>query len=240
MRTRRAGRLRTGVVLTLLAALWLPSPAARSAPQGDAAALAALSGLRDAFIRRIDAEGYHPCPAPAIELGDPPNFGRYDRERNTLVIASWGHLAAPERRSFEDMAQGMGGSVPAEAMFENGTYRWVIVHELGHWWQSCRQQARPESYAAENGANRIALAFWREHDPRYALGIVTGFRALLESAPSPLPEGVTPEAYLDEKFARVAESEEYTWFQAEMIVALAHESPPPSFHKALSQPLYPY
>jgi hypothetical protein len=122
---------------------------------------------------------------------------------------------------------------------ENGTNRWVFVHELGHWWQACRHQTRPHSYAAENGADRIALAFWREREPRYAVRIVHGYRALLTSVPRPLPEGAGVSTYYDANFAKVSQGNAYTWFQATMIVTLAEEQPAPSLHRALSQPLYP-
>jgi hypothetical protein len=221
------------VVCTALGA----APAA--APDPEAAALAQLTQLRDAFLKRIDAEGYKLCPAPQIELGDTPSFGHFVAERNTVVVAAWTHLEPEERKGFEEMAQSMGGNATGRSVFENGTNRWVFVHELGHWWQACRHQTRPQSYAAENGADRIALAFWRERDPRYAVGIVHRYRALLTSMPSPLPEGEGASTYYDANFAQVSWGNAYTWFQATMIAALAEEQPAPSLHRALSQPLYP-
>ncbi len=118
----------------------------------------------------------------------------------------------------------------------------MFVHELGHWWQACRHLTRPESYAAESGANRIALAFWREREPGFAAGIVRGFAALLDSTPSPVPARESAQAYFDANFRALAQSDAYTytWFQGKMIVELAAETPPPSFHRALSQPLFPW
>ena len=201
--------------------------------------LAQLTQLRDAFLRRIDAEGYKLCPAPQIELGDPASFGHFVPERNTVMVGAWTHLAPEERQGFEAMAQSMGGDATGRSVFENGANRWVFVHELAHWWQACRHQTRPQSYAAENGADRIALAFWRERDPRYAVGIVHGYRALLTSMPSPVPEGEAPPQYYDANYAKVSQGNADPWFQATMIAALAEEQPAPSLHRALSQPLYP-
>ena len=133
-----------------------------------------------------------------------------------------------------------GGQAAARSVFENGTHRWVFVHELGHWWQACRHLMRPESYAAENGANRIALAFWREREPRFAADIVQGFTALLGSTPSPVPAAQSAQAYFDANFSTIVQADAYTLFQGKMIVELAAEAPPPSFHRALSQPLYPW
>jgi hypothetical protein len=212
-------------------------PAAAADP--DAAVLAQLRQLRDAFLKRIDAEGYRLCPAPQIELGDPASFGHFVPERNTVVVAAWTHLAPEERKGFEEMAQSIGGDATGRSVFENGTDRWVFVHELAHWWQACRHQTRAQSYAAENGADRIALAFWRERDPRYAVGIVHGYRSLLGSMPSPVPAGEAPPQYYDANYAEASQGNAYTWFQATMIVTLAEEQPAPSLHRALSQPLYP-
>jgi hypothetical protein len=207
---------------------------------GDAAVLSQLERLRDAFLKRIDAEGYKVCSAPRIELGDPPSFGHFSAERNTVAIAGWSHLTTEERQGFEQMARQMGDAASGRQVFENGTNRWVLLHELGHWWQSCRHQERPQSYAAENGADRIALAFWREHDPRYATGVVHGYHALLSSMPSPVPQGQSAPAYFDANVAQMSQGNAYTWFQASMIAELAEEQPAPSLHKALSQPLYPH
>lgn len=236
---RTARRLRWGLLL-LAASAAAASPTPPAADSSDAAVLARLAQLRAAFLHRIDEEGYRLCPAPQIELSDPPAFGRYLADRNVVLIGAWSHLSVQERGAFEEMAQAIGGEASAQSVFENGTHRWVFVHELGHWWQACRHLTRPESYAAENGANRIALAFWRERAPRFAASIVQGFAALLSSTPSPVPDAQSAQAYLDANVRTIAQGDAYTWFQGKMIVELAAETPPPSFHRALSQPLYPW
>jgi hypothetical protein len=226
--------------LLLSTGLQAAPPPAAAAGDSDAAVLAGLTQLRDAFIRRIGEEGYSPCPAPRVELADPPSFAHYLPERNTVSVAAWSQLTGAEKQGFEEMARNMGGEASARTLFENGTNRWLFVHELGHWWQNCRHASRAQAYAAENGANRIALAFWREHDPRYAIGVVHGYRALLTAMPSPLPAGQAAPGYFDAHFATMTPGDTYTWFEAKMIAELAEENPLPSFHKSLSQPLYPY
>ena len=214
-------------------------PKARDAPLSERAARRQLTHLRDLFVQEAIAEGYRACPAPNIVLRDTPSFGNYLPGKNEVVIASWESLSDSERADFAQMATQIGGRATAVSVFEGGTYRWVFVHELGHWWQSCRQQTRPNSFEEENGANRIALAFWRHEDPRFAAGIVAGFQALVRGFPSPLPAGQTLETYADEHFESLSQGDTYTWFQASSITGVAAEVPPPSFHKALSQPLYP-
>jgi len=198
-----------------------------------------LTHLRDVFAKEALAEGYRECLVPGIVLRDTPSFGTYLPERNEVVVASWERLSDEERADFAAMATQIGGHATAVSVFEGGTYRWVFVHELAHWWQSCRHQTRPSSFEEENGANRIALAFWRRQEPRFADGIVRGFQALARAFPSPVPTGQTLEEYADAHFDSISHGDTYTWFQASSVAALAEEEPRPSFHKALSQPLYP-
>jgi hypothetical protein len=198
-----------------------------------------LTGLRDLFVTKAIAEGYRTCPAPQITLRNTPSFGNFIPENNEIVVASWDSLTNAEREEFAGNAAQRGGRTTAVSVFEAGTYRWVFVHELGHWWQSCRQQTRPNSFEEENGANRIALAFWRQQDPRFSEYMVHRFQALAHALPSPVPTGQTLQEYADANFASLSHGDAYTWLQANSITALATEDPAPSFHKSLSQPLYP-
>ena len=188
-----------------------------------------LPVLRAQFMRRIDEEGFRPCTPPQIRTGGTSEPARYDAAADAIEVA-------PRARSAADGSAGTD-STPAA---DDAGLRWAFVHELGHWWQACRHLTRPESYAAENGANRIALAFWREREPRFAAGIVHGFAALLGSTPSPVPAAQSAQAYFDANFSTIVQADAYTLFQGKMIVELAAETPAPSLHRALSQPLYPW
>jgi hypothetical protein len=200
-----------------------------------------LLDLRSDFIKRIRYEGYSPSlPPPAIEMGDPPTFGNYDVEKNVLYIAIWSRLTAAEKDHFADIAKNLGPKATARGVFEAGTDRWVFTHELGHWWQACQHKTRANSYEEEMGANRIASAFWRERDPGFMQGMVEGFRSVRESIPSPVPQGESKIDFLDTHFEAVSTTDAYTWYQSDMVIDLSVESPLPSFHRALSQPLYPW
>jgi hypothetical protein len=207
---------------------------------GDTTLLAQLTARRDLFIRSVAAEGHSTCPAPTIVLKDTQSNGNYQAESNELVIATLPSLTVEERQGFEDLARQIGHHSTGESVFSGGTHRWVFAHELGHWWQACRKQTRPNSFEEENGANRIALAFWREQDPKFAQAIVKGFMALTQHMPSPIPAGQSVQSYVDAHFADISNGDTYTWVQAISIVSLADESPKPSVLRALSQPLYPW
>ena len=191
-------------------------------------------------IVKILAEGYTPSlPAPRIVLGRTESFGNYDDQSNEVHMSTWTSLSSDDRKMFERIAKAHGGAETPEQAFENGTYRWVFVHELSHWWQRSRHQVRPNSWVEENGANHIAMAFWNEQDPRFMAGITSGFKHLREAIPDPVPTGQSKRAYLDTHFVEIGPTPAYTWYQADMIVELSTESPSPTFHRALSQPLYP-
>jgi hypothetical protein len=128
----------------------------------------------------------------------------------------------------------------AQGLPQSADYAWSFVHELGHWWQYCRQLARPQSYGAENGAERIALAFWREREPRIAQAMVQGAQITLQLLPDPLAAGESPQVWLDAHPEALAQDGSARWLQAQMIATLSREQPAPSFHKALSQPLFPW
>lgn len=211
-----------GAIILLAAA---PSNAFAVAPQGrvsEATIVAQLSTLRAAFMRRIDEEGYRLCAAPRLERDDAPGLTRYLPERDAIVIGAG--VAAPQ----------------AAPLPEYGDYAWSFVHELSHWWQDCRRQARPRAYGAEAGANRIALAFWRERRPRFAQAVVQRSQDVLQAIGDPLPAGESAQAYLAAHAEAPVDDGTARWLQAQMIATLAREQPAPSFHKALSQPLYPW
>jgi hypothetical protein len=213
-----------------------PLPASRA----DAALLRELGELRDAFVRRIDEEGYRVCPRPHLELGAGTAAGGYLPERNLIRITPWSQLSAQQQQALADVPGPAGSPRLARAVYESGTYRWVFVQQLGHWWQDCRHTDGARPYLAQSGANRMALAFWRERDPRFAAAIVEGAVRLVSAVPDPLPPGESAQAWLERRPGEVPQSPTYEWLEAQMIATLAQEAPQPSFHKSLSQPLYPY
>jgi hypothetical protein len=239
MHARGTGTL-SGTLACLLLAGAAHGAVQRAQPPGaDAALIGQLSALRDAFVRRIDEEGYRLCPRPRIELGATRAGGRYLPERNLILITAWSQLSAQQQQGFAGVP-GPGAPAAARAAYESGTYRWVFVQQLGHWWQDCRHMAAPQSYAALNGANRMALAFWRERDPRFAAAIVRGSVELVNAVADPLPPGQDAQAWFEAHPGEQLASPAHEWLQARMIATLAQEAPQPSFHKSLSQPLYPY
>jgi hypothetical protein len=108
----------------------------------------------------------------------------------------------------------------ARTEFEAGVHHWVFVHELGHWWQACKDVVdHGHHYAIEYGADVIATAFWRSHDPAIISHQRRVFEKLLNHTPNPVPHGHRAEAYFDENFEALGPTPAYIWFQARMCLA---------------------
>ena len=156
-------------------------PSAQASPVVDAKALRPtmerLTTLRDAFVQKTVAAGFHcPIAPPVIVLTDVASFGNYDPSNNTLQTPAWEQLSSDEREFFFHLAGPNSDEAAARESFETGTHRWVFVHELGHWWQTCigSNEGRTH-YQVEYDANRIAAADWREVDSSLMTFLNAGF-----------------------------------------------------------------
>ncbi|MGC1423885.1 MAG: hypothetical protein WA354_07380 [Terracidiphilus sp.] len=214
------------------------SPASQNQPPDPAivaATTAKLAALRDAFVQEAVREAKSAgsactLDAPKLEIADIPSFGNYDPASNTLRVSAWWLLNADQKELFFHLAGPNADDQAANRVFNNGTYSWVFVHELGHWWQACFDSAQNKThYQREYDANRIAAAYWREHDPALLQGLVAGFTRILAGAPNPVPAGQTPEEYFNANYEKLAHSSDYVWFQARMVTDVNAEIPPPTF-----------
>jgi hypothetical protein len=202
-----------------------------------AATTVKITTLRDAFVKAaVDAGFTCPIAPPTILVVDVPAFGDYDRKTNTLKIVAWNQMTAAEKNLFYQFLGPGTNEAAARAEFEEGVHHWVFVHELGHWWQACRGVVDGEEhYKVEFGADRIAAAYWREHDPEVVAHQRAVFETVLGQSPNPVPEGQRPEAYFDENYAKLGPTPAYIWFQARMSISAFDEKPAPAFAQALQQ-----
>jgi hypothetical protein len=127
-----------------------------------------LTALRDSFVDAINAAGFKPSiEPPQIALDNPPSFGRYDSGANLLHIAAWSEIEPDGEGRFARLKSVLNDPRSQEAIFDDSVNHWILIHELGHWWQACQHKEDGEHYALEYGANRIAAAYWRMKDPGY-------------------------------------------------------------------------
>jgi hypothetical protein len=227
------------VCLTLLAAIFpfiLPAQAAPPASQTSStdALMTQLLALRNSFVNQVKAEGFKPSlPPPQIVIDNPPSYGRYEDDSNTLHTSAWQTLPPDQEARFVRLSEMMQGRQTPEELFEEGVHRWVFVHELGHWWQACQHKITDDHYAVEYGANRIAAAFWRLKDPDYMKRRTEHFRAITALLPNPVPEGQSKEKFFNANYGKLAGTPVYTWYQSSMVVDVSAENPAPSFRQTL-------
>ena len=127
-----------------------------------------LITLRDSFINQVRDFGFNPSlPAPKIVMDNPVSFGNYDDTTNILhTTSSWQTLPKELKVFFNQAVGGADSSDAGKDLFNKATHQWIFVHELGHWWRACQKQ-KVSHYDEEIGANRIAVAYWREADSSF-------------------------------------------------------------------------
>ncbi len=226
------------LIFVFLACILIQAPS-RATPYEaeEASTLAKMTALRDTYTARIKADGFScPIAPPAIVIDHPPSFGNYDNTTNILHMASWGELSLEERGLFFRIAGPKADEDAAHANFEEGIHHFVFVHEMGHWWQACRHALSAQNYYQnEYGANRIAIAFWREADPALARRMVSVFHGLVDHAPSPVPPGQAIKTFFNSHYEQLGHSPDYAWYQSYMSVIASEETPTPSFATALAE-----
>ncbi len=211
------------------------TPANTSTDAGIAATRSQVEELRGNFVKAVAAAG-HTCSIaePKVVIEDIPSFGNYDPDTNTLRTPAWEQMTDQEKALFYHAVRPDTSEAAARREFETGVHHWVIVHELGHWWQSCRGASKDSGhYATEYDADRIAAAYWRERDP----SLVAHQRALFESIathwPNPLPAGQDAEPFFNANYEKLGPTRAYIWFQAQMCIKAIDEKPAPTFAQSL-------
>ena len=197
-----------------------------------------MTALRDAFVQSVNNAGFAcPIAMPPILVEDMPSFGSYDPETNTLRTSAWSLLKPEESQMFYHFMGPNATETMAKKEFEDGVHHWVIVHELGHWFQACRgiteKTAKP--YAIELGADRIAAAYWNEHDPDVIVHQRPVFDSILHNFPNPVPEGSSVEPFFNDHYQELGPTPGYLWFQSRMCLTAFDEKPAPSFKKVLAE-----
>ena len=124
----------------------------------------------------------------------------------------------------------------ARQKFELEIHQWVIVHELGHWWQTCRGLNLDKNhYRIEYGANRIAAAYWTERDPSIIAHLEKTDEAVLQHMPNPVPQGEPVDSFFNANYEKLLPTPAYIWFQVKMCLSAFQEASKPPFMQALRQ-----
>jgi hypothetical protein len=124
-----------------------------------------------------------------------------------------------------------------KALFDDMFHRFFFVHELGHWMAAQVIAGLPDSemtvvakneannkWAREIAANRIATAWYREHDPAYLAKLVADFRQIQSHLPNPVPAGVDKKTYFTDNYQKLGTDPlAYGWYQLQMVIEVYDE-----------------
>jgi hypothetical protein len=191
-----------------------------------------LVSLRNDFVGRIEAMGYHPSlKPPEILMDNPPSFGNYNDSTNTLHTSNWNTLPDKDKALFTRAGKLYGYT--GEDYFESSAHRWIFIHELGHWWRACQHQVT-DSYSSEMAADRIDIAYWRATDTAYSAFSQKRFENYLKFMPNPVPPGQDKQKYLNDNYGQLP-IPVYIWYQASMIVDGYNEKPIPTFRESIAR-----
>jgi hypothetical protein len=187
---------------------------------------------------------------PGIRIDAGPNLSFYGMGKGNVVHEErWKNVPPPEQASFNQWATYTADEPTGSALFEDMFYRFFFVHELGHWMQDevLRQRRDPRAKEADRNsdtarwqyetvANRISVAWWREHDPQYLARLLDDFRAIEDKLPNPVPRGETPKHFFTRQYKMIADDpNSYGWFQLQMVILAYDKKPTLSFQQAIDK-----
>ena len=195
----------------------------------------------DAFYESVVACGRQPPFKPTIQVAMTPGSMRYDPVGRAIIIIPYDVLQPVQRTAVERFAAvgtlGLSGRDQHSEVFNN----LLVAHELGHWLQEIAQ--RPlNRWQAEYEANRIMVAFWRDHPAAFPSAPtekrLMNFVAQSLNFPSPMPDniGMSAEEYFNIHFAEIEKNPiAYAGFQKMMVRQAIVENLTPGFCQVMAE-----
>jgi hypothetical protein len=189
----------------------------------------------DAFYSAVVACGRQPPFKPAIRLATTPGATRYDPASRAVVLVPY-EVLPPARRAAMDRFAAIGTlGLSGPEQYREVFNHLLVAHELGHWLQEVAQ--RPlDRWRAEYEANRMMVAFWRDHPaapPAAPTELrLANFVAQAPNTPSPMPDGtgMRVEDYFNTHIHEIESNPAaYAGFQKMMVRQAAAEHPAPRF-----------
>lgn len=214
------------------------TPPASSIRQDSVAARA--QPVLDAFYDAVLACGREAPFKPALRVAAMPGSTRYDHEARAVVLIPYDALPPARRAAMDRFAAigtlGLSGREQYEEVFND----LLVAHELGHWVQEVAR--RPlNRWQAEYEANRMMVAFWRDH-PAAAPAAPTERRLANFVAQAPgtslqVPDRIDErvETYFIEHIAEIETNPPaYAAYQKLMVRHAMAETPRPTFRQVIA------
>jgi hypothetical protein len=188
--------------------------------------------------------------APTIRIDAGPGLSFYDMGTGNVVHEEhWEKVPPPIQATFNRWAAYAGDQPNGRQLFREMFHRFFLVHELGHWMEdqimeqrrdtmaaTARRNAKTARWEYETIANRISVAWWREHDPSYLAKLMNDFRTIQAKLPNPVPAGEDARHYFTRQYSKLAEDPNaYGWFQLHMILLAYDERPRSSFQQSIDK-----
>jgi len=206
--------------------------------------LIAMRKLAADVMAQVQVPGYGPFPVfnVSLDAGTAISFANDQCAHE----ADFKTLPPPMQGLWNQWASFTTDEPSGEAMFKDQFYRFFLVHELGHLIGERVIEGLPEAEAkqardnlaknrisSELAANRVAVAWFREHDPEYLARLMSDFRRIQAHLPNPVPAGLDPKRYFTENYAKLgADPIAYGWFQSYMLISV-YEEPAKSFQQTM-------
>ena len=219
------------LLTALLLGIQVPSVAPKD-PLGQETAIA------QQFERKvhISALPFRPQP-PQILIETHPALSFFDGK--TIREARFQELPPEVQAIFNTWAADTGDQPSGERLFADMFYKFFFVHELGHWVTGQvienRQDAgkaaalenmRQNHWQTELMCNRISVAWWREHDPKYLAKLMADFSAIEKRLPNPVPKGESRQEYFAANYQRLGDDPQvYGWFLLQSAIDAYNETP---------------
>jgi hypothetical protein len=184
---------------------------AQSDPVGEATRQA--QRVEDRFYAALQDCGVKAPPKPPLRAELKRGVVQYDSS-GTVLVFPWEGMDPGTHEALTALAQRSGSGLSGRATYASIFNELLVAHELGHWLQAGR--LKDNRWASEQDANRIMVAFWREHPDgratavRFAeyLSFVPG-----DHNPMPPPAGQSVRQYFNANYAALTRSPAYGWYQ---------------------------
>jgi hypothetical protein len=197
-----------------------------------------LTSLQNNFVSEIKSFGITPrLAAPKIVIDNPRSFGNYDDSLNVLHTSIWQPQPDEAKDFFNSLAKQLGNGETGEDVFNKAAHQWIFTHEMGHWWRT-NNKMDTLPFDEETAANRIAIAYWREHDVKFMTFMMAIFQNVVNTLPSPVPAGQSERDYFNKNYNALPGGAAYSWYQSKMIVNAYNEKPMLTFKQAVTNSGY--
>jgi hypothetical protein len=221
------------------------APKAVAVPDSDPT-LVDLRQLAAQVDARVKIPGIPPFPTPRVSLDGGMQISYSNPGDNSAHETLFNSLPAPMQGLWNQWASYTKDQPSGESLFNDMFHRFFFVHELGHLIAGHVVKNLPESerksvaeneannrWEAEMVANRISVAWFREHDPAYLAKLVADFHLIQAQLPNPVPAGTDKKTYFTENYQKLGSDPlAYGWYQLQMVI-MAYDEPASSFQQVV-------